>query len=56
MVCVPVETLNEVRLSGNCLLHSRPLLVFGAEFEREPHLRVLKELFMQVGVGDWNFA
>ncbi|CDJ58072.1 ribosome biogenesis protein brix, putative [Eimeria maxima] len=48
MVCVPVETLNEVRLSGNCLLHSRPLLVFGAEFEREPHLRVLKELFMQV--------
>ncbi|CDJ35517.1 LOW QUALITY PROTEIN: ribosome biogenesis protein brix, putative [Eimeria mitis] len=43
-----VETLNEVRLSGNCLLHSRPLLIFGAEFDKEPHFRVLKELFMQV--------
>ncbi|CDJ52136.1 ribosome biogenesis protein brix, putative [Eimeria brunetti] len=43
-----VETLNEVRLTGNCLLYSRPLLIFGAEFDREPHFRVLKELFMQV--------
>ncbi|CDI73964.1 ribosome biogenesis protein brix, putative [Eimeria praecox] len=43
-----VETLNEVRLSGNCLLYSRPLLIFGAEFDREPHFKVLKELFLQV--------
>ncbi|OEH80226.1 ribosome biogenesis protein [Cyclospora cayetanensis] len=43
-----VETLSELRLSGNCLLHSRPLLVFAAEFDREPQFRVLKELFTQV--------
>ncbi|XP_026193933.1 uncharacterized protein LOC34619054 [Cyclospora cayetanensis] len=46
--CCSVETLSELRLSGNCLLHSRPLLVFAAEFDREPQFRVLKELFTQV--------
>ncbi|CDJ62869.1 ribosome biogenesis protein brix, putative [Eimeria necatrix] len=43
-----VETLSELRLSGNCLLHSRPLLIFGSEFDGDPHYRVLKELFVQV--------
>ena len=44
-----METLDELRLSGNCLLYSRPLLLFSADFEKNTHLRVLKELFTQVG-------
>ncbi|KAL8437748.1 hypothetical protein Efla_006640 [Eimeria flavescens] len=43
-----VETLRELRLTGNCLLHSRPLLLFSPEFEKVVYLRLLKELFVQV--------
>jgi len=42
-----VHTMGEIKLSGNCLLHSRPLLSFDAHFDNEPHLRLLKEMFLQ---------
>jgi len=42
-----VHTLEELKLTGNCLKGSRPLLSFSAEFDVEPQLRLLKELFIQ---------
>ncbi|PFH33788.1 brix domain-containing protein [Besnoitia besnoiti] len=48
-----IHTLAEMKMTGNCLLHSRPLLLFSPEFGSEhspapPHLALLKELFIQV--------
>jgi ribosome biogenesis protein BRX1 len=40
-----LHTLNEIKLTGNCLKYSRPLLSFDKSFDDEPHLKVLKELF-----------
>ncbi|XP_069740489.1 ribosome biogenesis protein BRX1 homolog isoform X5 [Narcine bancroftii] len=42
-----VHTLAELKMSGNCLKGSRPLLSFDLAFDREPHYRLLKELFIQ---------
>uniref|UniRef100_A0A6P6Y7D7 Ribosome biogenesis protein BRX1 homolog n=1 Tax=Dermatophagoides pteronyssinus TaxID=6956 RepID=A0A6P6Y7D7_DERPT len=33
---------------GNCIRNSRPLLVFSKEFGEEPHLKLIKELFVQI--------
>jgi ribosome biogenesis protein BRX1 len=38
----------ELKLSGNHLKNSRPVLSFGAEFDEQPHLQLLKEVFTQV--------
>ena len=43
-----VHTMEELRLTGNCLKGSRPILSFDAAFDKEPHLRVLKELFISI--------
>jgi ribosome biogenesis protein BRX1 len=45
-----VHTLNELRLSGNCLKGSRPLLHFDAAFndETKPQLFVMKNMFQRV--------
>lgn len=43
-----VFTLREMRLTGNCLKGSRPLLSFDENFNKYPHYAVLKELFIQV--------
>eukprot|EP01069_Polyplicarium_translucidae_P005457 Polyplicarium_translucidae@DN2792_c0_g1_i1.p1 len=40
-----VHTLGELRMTGNCLLHSRPLLSFDSAFQKEPEYKLLKELF-----------
>lgn len=40
-----IHTLNEIKLTGNCLKYSRPLLSFDKSFDEFPHLKVLKELF-----------
>ncbi len=45
-----VHTAAELKLTGNCLRGSRPILSFDRAFEKEAHLKVLKELFTQVGV------
>jgi len=43
-----VHTLAEVKMTGNCLKGSRPLLAFDAAFESTPALQVMKELLQQV--------
>jgi len=42
-----VHTTGEVRLAGNCLLGSRPILYFDKSFNEMSHLRLMKELIMQ---------
>uniref|UniRef100_A0A914UWP3 Ribosome biogenesis protein BRX1 homolog n=1 Tax=Plectus sambesii TaxID=2011161 RepID=A0A914UWP3_9BILA len=42
-----VHTMDELRLSGNCLKGSRPVLSFDQAFDSEPHLQLIKQLFMQ---------
>ncbi|XP_075236218.1 ribosome biogenesis protein BRX1 homolog [Lycorma delicatula] len=42
-----VYTMGELKLTGNCLKGSRPLLSFDKNFN-EPHYALLKELFTQV--------
>lgn len=43
-----VHTADELNFTGNCLKGSRPILSFDAAFEKEPHLRVIRELFHRV--------
>ena len=43
-----VHTMAELKMTGNCLRGSRPLLTFDQSFEKEAHLRLLKELFTQI--------
>jgi len=43
-----IHTLGEIKMSGNCLLHSRPILSFDNFFETESHLKLIKELFIQL--------
>jgi ribosome biogenesis protein BRX1 len=46
-----VHTMEELHFTGNCLKGSRPILSFDAAFEKQPHLRVIKEMFLhQFGV------
>jgi ribosome biogenesis protein BRX1 len=47
---VNVHTMDELRLTGNCLKGSRPILSFDRSFDDEagaPHLRLVRELFSQ---------
>jgi ribosome biogenesis protein BRX1 len=43
-----VHTMEELNFIGNCLKGSRPILSFDAAFEKQAHLRVIKELFTQI--------
>jgi ribosome biogenesis protein BRX1 len=43
-----VHTMDELKLTGNCLKGSRPLLSFDAIFDSDPHWVLYKEMFMQV--------
>nr|ADO27860.1 brix domain-containing protein 2 [Ictalurus furcatus] len=42
-----LHTLAELKMTGNCLKGSRPLLSFDPKFDTEPHYALLKELFIQ---------
>jgi len=42
-----LSTMGELRLVGNSLRGSRPLLSFSDEFNGEPYLKVIKELLVQ---------
>ncbi|KAJ1800360.1 Ribosome biogenesis protein brx1 [Coemansia sp. RSA 2399] len=42
-----VHTMDELKMTGNCLKGSRPILSFDASFDSEPHLQLLKEIFTQ---------
>ena len=47
---VNVHTMDELRLTGNCLKASRPVLSFDRAFDepgRAPHLRLIRELLAQ---------
>ncbi|KJE90858.1 BXDC2 protein [Capsaspora owczarzaki ATCC 30864] len=43
-----INTMDELRMTGNCLKGTRPLLSFDKNFETAPHLQLLKEIFTQV--------
>lgn len=43
-----IHTTEELKLTGNCLKYSRPLLSFDSGFESSPHLQLVKEMFVQV--------
>lgn len=43
------HTVDELKMTGNCLKGSRPIVVFDDSFDAEPHLRLMKEVLMQVG-------
>eukprot|EP00753_Platysulcus_tardus_P000639 PLAT10609.1.p2 GENE.PLAT10609.1~~PLAT10609.1.p2 ORF type:complete len:434 (-),score=200.51 PLAT10609.1:107-1309(-) len=43
-----VHTMNELKLTGNCLLGARVLLNFDAAFDAEPHWRLLREMLTQI--------
>lgn len=41
-----IHTTRELKMIGNCLKYSRPMLSFDKAFDTEPQLKVLKELFI----------
>lgn len=43
-----VHTLAELKMTGNCLRGSRPLLSFDPAFDELPHYALLKELLIQI--------
>lgn len=43
-----IHTMDELRLTGNCMKGSRPILSFDESFGRLEHLKILKELFVDV--------
>ncbi|MCJ1363881.1 Ribosome biogenesis protein brx1 [Acarospora aff. strigata] len=43
-----LHTMEELHFTGNCLKGSRPILSFDATFDTQPHLRVIKELFLHI--------
>ncbi|KAI9920926.1 hypothetical protein PsorP6_000613 [Peronosclerospora sorghi] len=43
-----VHTMDELKLTGNALAGSRPLLTFDKAFDEAPHLQVIQRLFTQV--------
>lgn len=49
-----MHTMAELKLTGNHLKGSRPILTFTSVFDEHPHLQVLKELLLQVCAGYFN--
>uniref|UniRef100_A0A2K5CIX5 Ribosome biogenesis protein BRX1 homolog n=1 Tax=Aotus nancymaae TaxID=37293 RepID=A0A2K5CIX5_AOTNA len=43
-----IHTLAELKMTGNCLKGSRPLLSFDLAFDELPHYALLKELLIQI--------
>ena len=43
-----VHTMEELKMTGNSLIGSRPLLSFTSDFNEVPHLKLLKTMFIQV--------
>ncbi|KAK4373714.1 hypothetical protein RND71_009098 [Anisodus tanguticus] len=43
-----VHTMEELKLTGNHLKGSRPILTFSNNFDKQPHWKLLKEMFMQI--------
>jgi len=47
--------MEELKFTGNCLKGSRALLSFDPTFETEPHLQVMKEMFVQIFGTPYHF-
>lgn len=45
---VNIHTMDEMKMTGNCLKGSRPIVTFGKEFDDEPHWQVCKEVLANV--------
>jgi ribosome biogenesis protein BRX1 len=45
---VNIHTFDELKLSGNCLKFSRPLLSFDGAFDSAPHLKLMKEMLCSI--------
>jgi len=43
-----VHPMSDLRLTGNCLKGSRPLLSFSKHFDLQPHYQLVKELFLHM--------
>ena len=43
-----IHTMDELRLTGNCMKGSRPILTFDTNFDQLGHLKLLKELFVDI--------
>ncbi|CAF3308652.1 unnamed protein product [Rotaria socialis] len=43
-----LHTMEELKLTGNCLRGSRPLLSFDTKFDDEPHWKLIKEILTQI--------
>ncbi|XP_047514455.1 ribosome biogenesis protein BRX1 homolog [Pieris napi] len=43
-----IYTMGELKMTGNCLRGSRPLLSFDPQFTKDPHYSLLKELLIQI--------
>jgi len=43
-----LHTMEQLKLTGNCLRGSRPILSFDKKFDDEPHWKLIKELFTQI--------
>ncbi|RHZ10647.1 hypothetical protein DYB26_003802 [Aphanomyces astaci] len=43
-----VHTMDELKMTGNALMGSRPLLTFDAAFDETAHMQLIKALFIQV--------
>ncbi|KAI7819116.1 Brix domain-containing protein, partial [Kickxella alabastrina] len=42
-----IHTMDELKMTGNCLKGSRPILSFDSNFDTEPHMQLLKEVLTQ---------
>lgn len=50
-----IYTMGELKMTGNCLRGSRPLLSFDPQFTKDPHYCLLKELLVQIfGVPNYH--
>lgn len=45
---VNIHTMDEMKMTGNCLKGSRPIVNFGMEFDDQPHWKVCKEILTNV--------
>ncbi|RHY30045.1 hypothetical protein DYB32_004666 [Aphanomyces invadans] len=43
-----VHTMDELKMTGNALMGSRPLLTFDAAFDETAHMQLIKAMFIQV--------
>jgi ribosome biogenesis protein BRX1 len=42
------HTMDEMKMTGNCLKGSRPIVVFDQQFDESPHMKLIKEVLTHV--------